>query len=325
MMHGHHRRLGGGFSGRRLGEPSGADGGSSSSSSSSNNGAAPAGTYANAGKRASPNAQAVVAFGGAAFAPQDIASYLDVYHPSGLPQPTVARAVGNGPLPPNVAAGGGHADCSATLGLELALALAPQVPTWFWSVGPGQEPPPAVPLPLGPGGKSVAPTPSPLYDPAVAVTLDKASGGGDPFLEYLLQLHAAKAPPLVHSVTYSEDEASLDAGYTRRVSLELAKCGLRGLSMLFASGSDGVGGRAQRRLAAECRRFAPQFPATSPYVTAVGGTAFKRVPAGTEAVGNLAEVVADASAGIAFTSGGGFSNRFARPSWQHGEVNRYIG
>ena len=52
-----------------------------------------------------------------------------------------------------------------------------------------------------------------------------------------------------------------------RINTEFMKLGARGVTILFSSGDDG----------ADCHhgKFSPAFPSSSPYVTAVGGTAFK--------------------------------------------------
>ena len=57
-----------------------------------------------------------------------------------------------------------------------------------------------------------------------------------------------------------------------RIELEFIKMGLRGLSVLFASGDWGVSGLASTAIG--CSRTWPNWPASSPYVTSVGGTQF---------------------------------------------------
>lgn len=62
--------------------------------------------------------------------------------------------------------------------------------------------------------------------------------------------------------------------------------------------------------------YVPKFPATSPYVTVVGGTA------GPERGG--AEVASQSDHGNVITTGGGFSAHFAQPSWQTSVVADYF-
>ena len=57
-----------------------------------------------------------------------------------------------------------------------------------------------------------------------------------------------------------------------RVELEFIKMGLRGLTVLFASGDYGVGSYLAHTASSRCAKAAPMWPASSPYVTAVGGT-----------------------------------------------------
>ncbi|NWI15542.1 TPP1 peptidase, partial [Crypturellus soui] len=94
----------------------------------------------------------------------------------------------------------------------------------------------------------------------------------EPFLAWLLLLSNTSALPRVHSVSYGDDEDSLSRAYLQRVNVELMKAAARGLTVLFASGDDGAG---CRRLSAGNHTFRPSFPASSPYVTTVGGTSFK--------------------------------------------------
>jgi tripeptidyl-peptidase-1 len=79
-----------------------------------------------------------------------------------------------------------------------------------------------------------------------------------------------------------------------------------GLSILFASGDQGVWGRS-----GVGSTFHPDFPAGSPYITAVGGTNFQQKSViGNETAWNC--------------GGGGFSDEFSRPSWQNSQVPSYL-
>ncbi len=112
--------------------------------------------------------------------------------------------------------------------------------------------------------------------------------------------------PLVHSVSYGNDEAQqTSTAYMLAVNTELQKLGARGASILFASGDDGVYGRD-----GSSRRYHPGFPATSPYVVTVGGTDF-----------TTKNVIGSETAW--WGSGGGFSDTFAIPSFQVDAVNAY--
>ena len=56
-----------------------------------------------------------------------------------------------------------------------------------------------------------------------------------------------------------------------RFNVEACKLGARGITVIIASGDDGVANFEARNNASLCG-FSPSFPATSPYVTAVGAT-----------------------------------------------------
>ncbi|XP_010226079.1 PREDICTED: tripeptidyl-peptidase 1 [Tinamus guttatus] len=122
----------------------------------------------------------------------------------------------------------------------------------------------------------------------------------EPFLAWLLLLSNMSALPGVHSVSYGDDEDSLSRAYLQRVNVEFMKAAARGLTVLFASGDDGAG---CRRVSRGNHTFRPSFPASSPYVTTVGGTSFK----------NPFLVTAEVTD---YISGGGFSNVFPMPEYQ---------
>ena len=100
----------------------------------------------------------------------------------------------------------------------------------------------------------------------------------EPFLDLMLALNNASDPPRVVSTSYGEDEGSTSFAYARRVQMEFVKAGLRGVSLLFASGDSGVGTMWTSNSGggggdgASCSHFTPQWPAASPYVTSVGAT-----------------------------------------------------
>lgn len=123
----------------------------------------------------------------------------------------------------------------------------------------------------------------------------------EPFLDWLYQLGNTTNPPLVFSTSYGEDETSVSFDYASRMNDEFQKQALRGISFIFASGDSGVGA-----MSGKCDEFMAMFPSGSPYVTAVGATTKKDPEEG---------------AGL---SSGGFSNLWARPSWQDAAVAEYL-
>jgi tripeptidyl-peptidase-1 len=93
------------------------------------------------------------------------------------------------------------------------------------------------------------------------------------------------------------------------------KLGAQGLSILIASGDDGVANFNARSNPSACG-FNPSYPATVPYVTAVGATQ------GPEA--GTTEVACSSKTGGLITTGGGFSAVFSQPSYQAAAVNAYF-
>jgi len=115
-------------------------------------------------------------------------------------------------------------------------------------------------------------------------------------------------PPLVHSVSYGNDEKQqTSTAYMNSVNVQFQKAGTRGLSVLFASGDQGVWGRSGTL----ARRFHPDFPGGSPYITVVGGTDFAKTG-----------VIGDETAWS--DGGGGFSDTFSIPSYQQQAVSQYL-
>uniref|UniRef100_A0A8C4Q9C0 Tripeptidyl-peptidase 1 n=1 Tax=Eptatretus burgeri TaxID=7764 RepID=A0A8C4Q9C0_EPTBU len=167
--------------------------------------------------------------------------------------------------------GGLHAGLEASLDIEYVMSTGANVSTWFWST---------------PGLRK----------------------GQEPFLQWLVTLSNMSSLPWVHSISYGDDEDSLSAVYMQRVNREFMKAGLRGLTLLFASGDDGAG---CKEMSKERNVFRPSFPASSPFVTTVGGTTFSNPFKVTEEVSD-------------YISGGGFSNVFAQPQYQEEAVKKYL-
>ncbi|KAI3605043.1 protease s8 tripeptidyl peptidase [Moniliophthora roreri] len=125
------------------------------------------------------------------------------------------------------------------------------------------------------------------------------------FLDVYEQLTASENPPPVLSTSYGFDEPDLGPALANRLCDAYAALAARGVSNLYASGDGGVWGSRDN----QCTTFVPTFPAGCPFVTAVGSTS------GGAAAGE--EVASDFSSG-------GFSDVFARPSYQDAAVSLYI-
>ena len=126
-------------------------------------------------------------------------------------------------------------------------------------------------------------------------------------LDWVNSVIAMPNPPLMHSVSYGNDEVQqTGVEYMDACNDRFQVAGSMGLSILFASGDQGVWGRS-----GVGATYNPDFPAASPWVTAVGGTNF----AAKSVIG--AESAWDCG-------GGGFSNTFDRPAWQEDVVSNYL-
>ncbi|GES57512.1 tripeptidyl peptidase SED3 [Aspergillus terreus] len=137
---------------------------------------------------------------------------------------------------------------------------------------------------------------------------DPNNSDNEPYLEqlhYLINLPDADLPAVL-STSYGEDEQSLPPSYTEAVCNLFAQLGARGVSVIFSSGDSGVGEVCVTNDRDQRKRFLPVFPASCPFVTAVGGT-----------YGMNPEKA------VSFSSGG-FSERFQRPSYQDASVKEYL-
>ena len=156
-----------------------------------------------------------------------------------------------------------------------------------------------------------------------------ANGQADSNEPYLAFLDTVLAPgydlPDVISTSYGDDEQTVPESYARRVCDGFLQLGLRGTSLLFSSGDNGVG--AGGNVTAEVcvtndgknkPTFLPIFPATCPYVTAVGGTTSQSPEVAVEIV------TRNGSTNGGFFSGGGFSRYFPIPAYQLSTVPAYV-
>jgi len=126
--------------------------------------------------------------------------------------------------------------------------------------------------------------------------------GQEPFLQWIVAMNNNTKSPFINSISYGDTESTLTVEYTSRINAEFQKFGLGGRTLLFASGDNGVG-------CDKCTKLQPNFPASSPFVTAVGGTEL-----------NSAQTT---EVGVTFSSGG-FSNYFVQPSYQSTAVKQYL-
>lgn len=141
--------------------------------------------------------------------------------------------------------------------------------------------------------------------PYVNTTDYKITGSGnieDEYLDYTILVNSQTQPPLVHSISYGEYGGSYDNVTDWQMSYELQKMGLSGISVLLASGDNGVGCDT----AGTTQEF--DYPST-PYITMVGATQI--------------ESKTKKETGATLSSGG-FSKDFMQADWQKDAVEAYF-
>ncbi|KAH9056347.1 subtilisin-like protein [Lactarius vividus] len=147
------------------------------------------------------------------------------------------------------------------------------------------------------------PTPFIFYSTGGSHTL------GDPFINWLNYVLDLRSVPQTVSTPYGMPEFKVPLDYASHLCNLYARLGVRGVSVLFSSGNDGVGrgdclfsdSSGNSRV-----QFVPTFPSTCPWVTSVGGT-----------TGYNPEIAAS-------LSGGGFSAYFPRPPYQSSAVPTFL-
>ncbi|KAI9453248.1 subtilisin-like protein [Lactarius psammicola] len=154
------------------------------------------------------------------------------------------------------------------------------------------------------------PTPHVFYSTGGEISINSDDNGPATedmwlkWLDYMLEL--PKVPQTI-STAFGEYEKKLPPEYARTLCDMYAQLGVRGASVIFSSGNDGVGnGDCKANDGSGRVRFVPAFPASCPWVTSVGGT-----------TGEDPEVGAN-------LSGGGFSNHFAQPKYQEDAVPTFL-
>ena len=136
---------------------------------------------------------------------------------------------------------------------------------------------------------------------------------GSTFSTFLMKLNDLHDVPGVVSISYAMVEIFLTFVEKRRFDYEAIKLGLRGVTIVASSGDEGVSGGATN--VRGCG-YSPYFPASSPYVLAVGATEGAELGVEEEACQG------DHRCGI--TSGGGFSNAYMTPTYQKPFVQHYF-
>ncbi|TRM68044.1 peptidase S8/S53 domain-containing protein [Schizophyllum amplum] len=154
--------------------------------------------------------------------------------------------------------------------------------------------------------------------PPFVPDLSTTENTNEPYNDWLDYVLALDEVPLVISTSYGEHEQTIPEDYARRACASLAQLAARGVTLTFSSGDNGVGDgeidpeshTCYSNDGSDTYKFLPAFPASCPFVTAVGGTTI---------VNGLPEVAVSR-----FFSGSGFSDYFERPEYQADAVQAYI-
>lgn len=140
----------------------------------------------------------------------------------------------------------------------------------------------------------------PMFQPDAATPKNT----NEPFYTLLDWMYDQDDLPNVLSTSYGDDEQSVSQSYAVTVCDAISLLTTQGITILFASGDYGVGkdGKCFTNDGKKKKTFLPSFPASCPWVTAVGATQ-----------GFSSEVAANKK-GAGFYSGGGFSYYFGSES-----------
>jgi len=166
---------------------------------------------------------------------------------------------------------------------------------------------------------------------------------------FAIHMFGAKQVPLVNSISYgwNEEDQCEDGiggqecqqlgvdskGYVAAVNTQFQKIGMRGISLISASGDSGANGRTDP----DCseNHLNPPYPAASPFITSVGGTQINQgdgkanlpsPPPGCKGQ-NCASAGTEEAVSYDqdnYASGGGFSFVASTPAYQTAAVTGYL-
>ena len=137
------------------------------------------------------------------------------------------------------------------------------------------------------------------------------SSEGTSYDDWITSVAQAESIPDVISISYGAIESELGSSTLNAFNTEALKLGAQGVTIVVSSGDDGVANFMRPSRRGACG-YNPSFPASSPYVLAVGATQ------GAEKAAPRSSVT---QTGASITSGGGFSAVFDQPSYQSAAVS----
>jgi len=137
----------------------------------------------------------------------------------------------------------------------------------------------------------------------------------DWMLGWITKVAKSLKPANVYSISYGAYELFYSQSYMDAFNTEAIKLGVMGTTIVVASGDDGVAGFSVRNETEVCG-YHSFFPASSPYVLAVGATNGPQE--------GKPETACQSGGDVLITSGGGFSILSDLPSWQSDAVKGYF-
>ena len=99
----------------------------------------------------------------------------------------------------------------------------------------------------------------------------------DSWLGWLTSVANTPNPPLVFSISYGQEESFVSDAEKDAFNTEAIKLGVMGVTIVAATGDDGAVGSDVRNHGLDACSYVAIFPASNPYVTAVGATSVSSV------------------------------------------------
>jgi subtilase family serine protease len=144
-----------------------------------------------------------------------------------------------------------------------------------------------------------------------------------PFVDWSIAMNERNDTDLatLTSISYGIPEMYMSDDQMSTFATEMIKLGLRGATVFNSAGDNGANGDTQKTTCNNVEAL-PNFPSGCPYVVSVGAT--QGPEAGKKEVVCSTDNPQEYGGPSAITSGGGFSNFFARPWWQDTAVSEYF-
>ena len=216
------------------------------------------------------------------------------------------------------------------LDVQYLMAMAPGSPTEYW--GSSLFPADAIAqaglawteLELSYVCRRLGCEPTALLEEASAPATS-GDGLAVDLVSWIFAVAMARDPPKVFSFSYGTPEKDFAPSTMEAFNAEAMHLGVQGVTIVVASQDRGVADAQIAMNRSQPCGYVPTFPATSPYVTAVGATQGPEYEQPEISCSSGPTSMAFGQAASTITSGGGFSNFFAAPSWQRDAVSTYFG